>query len=165
MSHGCHGAPLPALRGIQQSVNMLRNRSTLLKLDKTILITFCMTSMCTMSQRQQCGCRQWCLQPRMGRLRQLRRNRFVLWTYWHHPVAWFPWRRWGRRSKHGRRGGNLGFVSRPICCVFELALEVVAELGYAIARSLPVCMLLLRAGGEGSRGTRGIGKVTRLIVF
>ena len=68
--------------------------------------------------------------------------------------------------EHGPRGGDLGFALRPICCVFELALEVVAELGDATAGSAPACVLSLRgAGEEGSRRTRGIGKVTRLIVF
>ncbi len=42
---------------------------------------------------------------------------------------------------------------------------MVAEFGNATARRMPSHVLLLRgAGVEGSGGTRGIGKVSRLIV-
>jgi hypothetical protein len=87
---------------------MLRNRSTLVKLEKKIFITIIFTIMCTTRRQQRCGCMQRCLQPRMGSLRWFRCNRIVLRIYWHRPVAWFPRRRLGRQSKYGRRRGNLG---------------------------------------------------------
>jgi hypothetical protein len=40
-------APHPRRRGIQQSADMLQNRSTSLKIEKTILITVNLTIMCT----------------------------------------------------------------------------------------------------------------------
>jgi len=95
-------------RGIQQSADMLRNRSTPLKLEKKILITIIFTIMCTMCRQRRCGCRRWCPQPHnMDRLRRFWCNSSVLWTYCHRPVARFPRRRLGRQSKYGRRGGDL----------------------------------------------------------
>ncbi len=41
-------------------------------------------------------------------------NRFVLWTYWHGPVACFwRWQR-GRQSENGRGRGNFGLASMVI---------------------------------------------------
>ena len=59
---------------------------------------------------QQCGCKQWCLQLSVGRLRWFWHNSFVLWTYWHCLGAWFQrQRRWqGRQSEHWPRWGNFG---------------------------------------------------------
>jgi hypothetical protein len=111
--------PHPRRRGVQQSADMLRNRATSLKLEKTILITINFTIMCTLRRRRQWGCRRQCPQPRMGRLRRFRSNRSVLWTYWHRPVARLPRRRWGRQSEHGRRGARRPFGGdwqRSICC-------------------------------------------------
>jgi hypothetical protein len=98
-------------------------------------------------------------------LQPFRHNRFVLWTYWHRPVAWFQRRQRGRQAEHGRVGGNFGLALTVILlCQWE-PLGVMAEFGDATARSVPSHVLLLRgAGGEGSEGTRGVGKVTRLIV-
>jgi len=45
-------APHPRRQGIQQLANMLRNRSTSLKLEKSILITINLTIMCTTCQRR-----------------------------------------------------------------------------------------------------------------
>jgi hypothetical protein len=42
-------------QGIQQPTNMLRNRSTLLKLEKKIFITINMTIMCTSCRQGRCG--------------------------------------------------------------------------------------------------------------
>jgi hypothetical protein len=98
-------------------------------------------------------------------LRPFRRNMFVLWPYWHRPVARF--RRWqrGRQSENGRGGGDFGFASTVILLRRWEPLGVVAKFGNAMAGRAPSCVLLLRgAGVEGSRGTRGIKKVTRLIV-
>jgi hypothetical protein len=102
--------PHSRLRGIQQSADMLRKRSTLLKLEKKIFITIIFAIMCTMHWQQQCGCRQRCPQPRMDHLRQFQCNSFVLclWTYCHCPVARFPQQGLGRQSKYGQRGGDLG---------------------------------------------------------
>ena len=99
--------PYSRQRGIQQSANMLRNRSTPLKLEKKILITIIFTIMCTTRRRRLCVCRRRCPQPRMDRLQWFRCNSSVLWTYCHRPVARFPRRRLGRQSKYGRRGGDL----------------------------------------------------------
>ncbi len=100
--------PPPQRRRTQQSANLLRNRSTQLKLEKTILITIIFTIMCTTCRQRQCGCRRRCLQPRMNPMRRFRCNSSVLWNYCHRPVPWFPRRRLGRQSKYGQRGGDLG---------------------------------------------------------
>jgi hypothetical protein len=47
-------------------------------------------------------------------LRPFRRNRFVLWTYWHRPVAQFWRRQRGRQSENGQGGGNFGLASTVI---------------------------------------------------
>ena len=56
-ANGRHGAP-PRHRGIKQSADMLRNRSQSFKkkIEKPILITINLTSMCTMHQQRPCGC-------------------------------------------------------------------------------------------------------------
>jgi hypothetical protein len=46
----------------------------------------------------------------VDRLRPFECNRFVLWTYWHCPVAWFWWRQRGRQSENGQGGGNFGLA-------------------------------------------------------
>jgi hypothetical protein len=43
-------------------------------------------------------------------LRPFRRNRFVLWTYWHRPVARFRRRQKGRQSENGRGRGDFGLA-------------------------------------------------------
>ena len=150
--------PHPWRQGIQKSADMIRNRSTSLKLEKTILINIYLTIMCAKHQRRWCGWRRRCLQPRIGRLRQFRHNRFVLWTYWHCPVAPFPWWQQGRQSEHGRRGGNLG-SSRMFCLLSQWApLEVVAEFGAPTTtgplawvlsdRGCQVLVMIKRGGGE-----------------
>ena len=109
-------------RGIQQSADMLQNRSMSLKLEKTILITNNFTIMCMTRRRRRCGCRRQCPQPRLGRLRRFRRNRSVLWTYLHRLVARLTRRQRGpgRQSEHGRRRGHLANIwggrQRSICC-------------------------------------------------
>ncbi len=93
--------------GIQQSANVLHNRSTLLKLEKKIFIIIIFTIMCTTHQQQWCVCKPGCPQPRMDCLRRFQCNCSVLWTYCHHPVARFL-RQWlGRQSKFGWHGGDL----------------------------------------------------------
>jgi hypothetical protein len=47
-------------------------------------------------------------------LRLFQHNRFVLWTYWHRPVARFRLRQRGRQSEHGRDGGDFGLASTVI---------------------------------------------------
>ena len=147
--------PHSRLRGIQQSADMLRNRSTSLKLEKTILITI-----------RQGVCRRRCLQPRMSRLRRFRRKRFILWTYWRRPVARFPRRRRGRQSEHGRRRGNLGLASMVDFACFGALSRAATKLGDAAAGTAPPCVLSLRGrGGGGSGGRGGVVKVSRLIVI
>jgi hypothetical protein len=111
--------PHPWRRGIQQSADMLQNRTTSLKLENTkpIRITINLTIMCTTSQRRRCGCIWRFPHLRMGRLRRFRHNRSVLWTYWHRLVPRLPRRRRGRQSEHGRRGGHLGGRQQSIFCV------------------------------------------------
>ncbi len=151
-------------RGIQQSADMLRNRSKLLKLEKKILITIIFTIMCTMCQQQQCGCRQWCPQPRMDRLQQFWCNNSVLWIYCHRPVARFPRRRLGRQSKYGRCGGDLGGSTTIDLALSTCAFPPLAEFGNATTGVAPALELLLRGGrGGGSRGSGGIKKVSPLI--
>jgi hypothetical protein len=95
-------------------------------------------------------------------LRPFRRNRFVLWTYWRRPVAQFRWRQRGRQSENGRGGGDFGLASTMILLHRWEPLGVVDEFGNATAGRMPSCVLSLRgAGVEGSRGTRGIRKVSR----
>jgi hypothetical protein len=43
-------------------------------------------------------------------LRPFRRYIFVLWTYWHRPVAQFWQRQRGRQSENGCGGGNFGLA-------------------------------------------------------
>jgi hypothetical protein len=92
-------------------------------------------------------------------------NRFVLWTYWHRPVARFRRQQRGRQSENGWGGGNFGLASMVILlCQWEL-LGVVAKFGNATSERTPSRVLSLRgAGVEGSGGTRGIRKVSRLII-
>jgi hypothetical protein len=158
--------PHSRLRGIQQSADMLRNRSTSLKLEKTILITIYLTVMCTTCRRRQGVCRRRCLQPRMSRLRWFRRKRFILWTYWRRPVARFPRRRRGRQSEHGQRGGHLGGSTTVDLLRRWAPLDAATKLGDAAAGSAPPCVLSLRGrGGGGSGGRGGVVKVSRLIVI
>jgi hypothetical protein len=152
-------------QGIQQSADMLRNRSTPLKLEKKILITIIFTMMCTTCRQQRCGCRWRCPQPSMDRLWRFWCNSSVLWTYCHCPVAWLPRRRLGRQSKYGRQGGNQGGSTTVDLVLSTCAFPPLAKFGNATAGRTPSCVLLLRgAGVEGSGGTRGIKKVSRLIV-
>jgi hypothetical protein len=98
-------------------------------------------------------------------LRPFRRNMFVLWTYWHCPVARFWWQQRGRQSENGQDGGNFGLASTVILLRRWEPLGVVAKFGDATAGRMPSRVLSLRgARVEGNGGTRGIGKVTRLIV-
>jgi hypothetical protein len=99
-------------------------------------------------------------------LRPFRRNRFVLWTYCHHhPVAQFRRRQRGRQSENGRGGGNFGLALTVILLHQWEPLGVVAEFGDATAGRTPSRVLSLRGTEvEGSGGTRGIGKVSRLIL-
>ena len=158
--------PHSRLRGIQQSADMLRNRSTSLKLEKTILITIYLTVMCTTCRRRRGVCRRRCLQPRMSRLRRFRRKRFILWTYWRRPVARFPRRQRGRQSEHGRRQGDLGLASTVDFACFGALSRAATKLGDAAAGSAPQGVLSLRGrGGGGSGGRGGVKKVSRLIVI
>ncbi len=109
--------------GIQQSADMLRNRSTLLKLEKKIFINIIFTIMCMTCWQQQCGVRQWCPQPHMDHLWWLQCNSSVLWTYWHRPFAWFPWQQLGRQSKYGQHGGDLGGVTTVDLALFTCAFN------------------------------------------
>jgi len=136
MDHGRHRRPTaimvphPRRQGIQQSTDMLQNRSTSLKLEKKILITINLTIMCMTRQRWWCGCRGRCPQPHMGRLRRFRRNRSVLWACWYCPVARLPQRRRrGRQSEHGRRGGHLGGSATADFLRRWAPLDAVAEFG------------------------------------
>jgi hypothetical protein len=158
--------PHSRLRGIQQSAEMLRNRSMSLKLQKTILITIYLTVMCKTCRRRRGVCRRRYLQPGMSRLRRFRRKRFILWTYWRRPVARFPRRRRGRQSEHGRRRGDLGLASTVnFACLVSL-LRAATKLGNAAAGSAPPCELSLRGRGGGGSGVRGgVVKVSRLIVI
>ncbi len=151
-------------RGIQQSADILHNRSTPLKLEKKILITIIFTIMSTTCRQRRCGCRRWCPQPRIDCLRRFWCISSVLWTYCHCPVARFLWRQLGRQSKYGRRGGDLGWSTTVDLVLSMCAFPPLAEFGNATAGRMPSCVLSLRgAGVEGSRGTRGIKKVSRLI--
>jgi hypothetical protein len=140
----------PRRRGIQQSADMLRSRSASLKLEKTILITINFTIMCTTRRRRRCGCRRRCPQPRMGRLRQFRRNRSVLWTYLHRLVARLTRRRWGlgRQSEHGQRGGHLGGSTTVDLLLRWAPLDAVAEFG-APTVTIALAWVLLVRGHKG----------------
>jgi hypothetical protein len=56
-------------------------------------------------------------------LRLFRCNRFVLWTYWHRPVAWFWRRQRGRQSENGQGGGNFGLALMVIFAALMGAVE------------------------------------------
>ncbi len=64
-NHGNSRPPMAAMvphsrhRGIQQSADMLRNRSTLLKLEKKILFTIIFTIMCTTRRQRQENLQYW----------------------------------------------------------------------------------------------------------
>ncbi len=155
--------PHPRHRGIQQSANMLHNRSTSLKIEK--IITNIFTIMCTTCRHWQCGCRWKYPQPRMGHLQRFRYNWFVLWTYWHCSIAWFLWQRLGMQSQHGWHRGNFGFALMVFLMDFWALLGAVAEFDNATARRTPACMLLLRGGqGDGGGGRDGRVILARLIV-
>ncbi len=87
------------------------------------------TIMCAKRQQWGWGCRQRCPQLRIGCLRQLQCNRFVLWTYWHCPVARFPWRRLGRQSKCGQCRGDLGRLTMVVLTLSTCALRALAKFG------------------------------------
>ena len=98
-------------------------------------------------------------------LRPFRRNMFVLWTYWHRPVARFWQRQRGSQSENGRGRGIFGLALTVILLRQWEPLGVVAEFGNATSGRTPSRVLSMRgAGVEGSGGTRGIRKVSRLIV-
>ncbi len=98
-------------------------------------------------------------------LRPFQHNRFILWTYWHRPVARFRRRQRGRQSENGRGRGNFGLALAVILLRWWEPLGVVAEFGDATTGRTPSHVLSLRSTGvEGSRAMRGIGKVSRLIV-
>jgi len=142
--------PHPRRRGMQQSADMLRNRSTLSKLEKTILISINLTIMCTTHWRRWWDCRRRCLQPRMGRLRRFQRNRFVLWTYcyWHRRVALSPRRQQGRQSEHGQRGGHLGGLTTVNLLLWWALLDAVAAFG-APTVTIALSWVLLVRGRKG----------------
>jgi hypothetical protein len=142
-------------RGIQQSVDMLRNRFTPLKLEKKILITIIFTIMCTTCQQQWCGCRQRCPQPRMDRLRWFWCNSSILWTYCHRPVVRFPRRRLGRQSKYGQRGGDLGGSTTVNLGLSTCAFPPLAELGKSACGILLPTMVLLMGGRRGTLSASG----------
>ena len=140
--------PHPWCRGMQQSADMLRNKSTLLKLEKTILITINLTTVCTMRRRRRCGCRRRCPQLCMGRLRRFRRNRSVLWNYRHRPVARLPRRRRGRQSEQeGRRGAIWGVDNSQ----FAASMGTIGR-GGRIRHSHRHCDALMGVVGEGAQG-------------
>jgi hypothetical protein len=92
----------------------------------------------------------------MGHLRRFQCNKFVIWTYWHRPVALFPWRQQGRQSKHGQHGGNFGFPSMVVLMDFGALSGVAAKFDDATTRRMPACVLLLRGGqGMGAEGEMG----------
>ncbi len=137
-------------RGIQQSADMLCNRSTWLKLEKKILITIIFTIIYTTHHQRQCVCRQRCLQPCMDHLRWFRRTSYFLWIYRHRPVAQFLQWRLGRQSKYGRHGGDFGGST-----IVKLALSMCAfsppdEFGKSTCAVLLPAMVLLM-GGRGGR--------------
>ncbi len=137
-------------QGIQQSVDMLHNRSTPLKLEKKIRITIIFTIMCTTCRQRRCGCRQRCPQPCMDRLRWFWCNSSVLCTYCHRPVARFTRRRLGRQSKYGQCGGDLGELTTVDLALSTCVLPPLAEFGEsACGISLPTMVLLM----GGRRGT------------
>jgi hypothetical protein len=70
-------------------------------------------------------------------LRPFRRNRFVLWTYWHRPVAWFRQRQRGRQSENGQGGGNFGLASTMILLRRWEPLGVVYKFGNATTGRTP----------------------------
>jgi hypothetical protein len=153
-------------RGIQQSADMLRNRSTLLKLEKNILITIIFTIMCTMCRQRQCGCRRRCPQPLMDHLQRFQCNSSILWTYCHRPVARFPRRRLGRQSKYGRSGGDLGGSTMVDLALSTCAFPPLAEFGEsACDMTLPTMVLLMGGRGGTLSASRGDEKLLRLMVL
>jgi hypothetical protein len=137
-------------RGIQQSVDMLHNRSTPLKQEKKILITIFFTIICPTCQQRQCGCRQRCPQPRMDRLQRFLCNSSVLWTYYHCPIAWFPWRQLGRQSKYGQRGGDLVGSTTVDLALSTCVFPPLAEFGESVCGILLPTMVLLMGGRRGT---------------
>ncbi len=114
-NHGCHRRPTAAMvphsqgRGIPWSADILHNRSPSLTLENNKCITINFTIMCM----------TYCQQDMVtgDDLRQFQYNRFILWTYWHCPVAWFT-RQWqGRQSEHGWCGCKLGGKQQLFCCI------------------------------------------------
>jgi hypothetical protein len=117
--------------------------------------------MCMTCQQQGCGCRQQCPELRMGRLWQLQRNRFLLWTYWHCTVARFL-RRWLRRqSTYGRRGGDL-WGSTMVDLLHQWApLEAVTKFGATTATVLLPWVLSVKGARVLVGSERGGRKVVR----
>ena len=119
--------------------------------------------MCTTDRQRRYGCRQQYPQPHTGCLRWSRHNMFVLWTFWHRPVARFLWQRWGRQSEHGRHGGDLGGSTTVNLLRQWAPLEAVAEIRNSTTAQTLACVLLVRGGkGEGWEQKGGGGKVLRL---
>jgi hypothetical protein len=77
---------------------------------------------------------------------------FVLvWTYWNHPVAWFPRRRRGRQLEHGQQGGNFGFALMVFLLCFWALLGAATKFEDATAGRIPVCVLSVK-------GCKGVGR-------
>ncbi len=137
-------------RGIQQTADMLHNRSTLLKLEKKIFLTIIFTIMCMNHRQRRCVCRGRCPQPRMDRLRQFQCNSSILWTYCHRPVTRFPQQRLGRQSKYGRHGGDLGGSTKVDLALSTWTFSPLDEFTNSANHILVPSMLLMR-------GCKGIG--------
>ncbi len=121
--------------------------------------------MTTPTMRRWCSCRQWCLQ--------------LLWTISgccdaiglsYGPIGIVRWLGSGGDKEEGSQkidGAEaiLGSHQKGILLRWWELLGVVAKFVYATAGRMPSHLLSLRgARVEGSRGTRWIGKVSRLIV-
>ncbi len=161
--------PHPQRWGIQQSANTLRNKSMSLKLEKiSLLLIIRLFSVWHDDANDSTTMQLQAMMPAaaVDHLWPFWHNMFVLWTYWHRPVAQFRRPQRGRQSENGQGGGNFRLASTVILLHWWGPLGVVAEFGDATAGRMPSRVLSLRgAGVEGSRGMRGIGKVTRLIVI
>jgi hypothetical protein len=142
--------PQSQRQGIHKSADMLRNRSTSLKLEKKIFITIIFTIMCTTRRRQQCGCRQRCPQPRMDQLRWFQCNSSVLCTYCHCPVTQFLRWRLGRQSKYGWCGGDLRGVTTVDLVLSTCAFSPLDKFADSNA-GIPLPSMFLM------RGCKGIG--------
>jgi hypothetical protein len=107
----------------------------------------------------------------MGPLWWLQRNRFVLWTYRHHLVAWFLQQQQRRQLEHGWRGGIFGGLPTVNLLRQWALLGAVAKFGSATATVLLAWVLLVRGpkgfgreqeGGRKSVHANGVDRVTGL---